>query len=308
MSNKIKKYQSGGNLDSLQALRSMQQGISQQDILGKLSQGESALSFKQNISETQEKMEQEVEDALEELKRKQKKSGKIFKKLKFLDFIPGGKWLKTAIKGATAFDQAQNMKSAIKKMKIGGYGNSIFEAGQDKWNTEVKKMASDVSPASAMMQSIVGDIVGGKMGETFSDAFGNMKLSDIGKESVTPVHGVEQFGAMPDIPGMKAIDLPSDVTTNLKFTDTPWRDQFKDAMGMDVFEGGWKDIFKFDEGSGHKFLDILGLGESEEGGLFGSKLFLPSSAEQGWNMYGGGYDTNALLNEYIASNWSKRSN
>ena len=305
MSNKIKKYQSGGNLDSLQALRSMQQGISQQDILGKLSQGESALSFKQNISETQEKMEQEVEDALEELKRKQKKSGKIFKKLKFLDFIPGGKWLKTAIKGATAFDQAQNMKSAIKKMKIGGYGNSIFEAGQDKWNTEVKKMASDVSPASAMMQSIVGDIVGGKMGETFSDAFKGQKLGDIGKSSVQPIDGLDTFGAAPDMPGMDSFINEFDVSTASK---TPWRDQFKNAMGMDVFEGGWKDIFKFDEGSGHKFLDILGLGESEEGGLFGSKLFLPSSAEQGWNMYGGGYDTNALLNEYIASNWSKRSN
>lgn len=257
MSRLTKKYQLGGNLDAMSALRGLSQSQNIQEVLSKTGETEAGLALTEGIGKTTEKQEAEMKAAQEAIEAQQRKSKGLFKKLKFLDFIPGGKWLKTAVKGISAFSEADKMKDLMGGLNITGYGNSIFEKGQEGFNEQLKKMRKDISPFQALTQSIVGDVVSGKMGETFGEAFGGTKT---GFEGDMPVSYDPAFGD----------------------AATPFKDQFKTQFGL----GGGFDL---KGGTGMNFLNMLGLGDPDaEGGLFQGDFFSPSNAQQGYNLFGGG--------------------
>ena len=259
----MKKYQTGGNVGSsrsmMNALRTLnmkqQSGRQMGDIWQQRVMGEAREDLQKKVEEWQRKME-----------RQQKKSAKKFKALKFLDLVPGGKWVKTAIKGGLSYGEADKFKSLLNKAgnSFGDFSNTFLGKSAGKLALQYKDSASDIDPLKALLKSVTGDILGGKMGETFGEAFAGktetgLKLDSgskfTGDPLTTNIDVAGKAGGIGFNPGGSGGGLS---LGQIETGATPWKDQFRSQFGLG--EGDkFMDLFKpfsgeFDEGTGRKFL------------------------------------------------------
>ena len=263
--NKNKKYQTGGSIANAGALRDLNLQLLTQDTLDKWESAEGKLGIVRGMGETKSKIDEEIRLAQERIRQQQKKSKGIFKKLKILDFIPGGKWVKTAIKAGVGFDQAKDMKNLLKRLNVSGFEGSFAQKSQQDFNDMLFRQQSDISPLKSALSSVVGDIMGNKMGETFGEAFNNQNAA-FAQDSVAD----STFGPM--LPGQSNINLSA--PSPLLGKSNPWADQFKSTLGIG-------DNFNLKGGTGMNFLDMFGFGES-------GNLWDMSNAGNSYNAYGGG--------------------
>jgi len=263
--NKNKKYQTGGSIANAGALRDLNLQLLTQDTLDKWESAEGKLGLVRGMGETQAKIDEEIRLAQERIRKQQEKSKGLFKKLKVLDFIPGGKWLKVAIKAGAGFDQAKNMKNLLGKLNISGFEGSFAQKSQQSFNDMLNEQRRDISPLKSAFSAVVGDIIGNKMGQTFGEAFNNQNAA-FAQDSVAD----STFGPM--LPGQSNINLSA--PSPLLGKSTPWADQFKSTLGIG-------DDFNLKGGTGMNFLDMLGFGES-------GNLWDASNAGKSYNAYGGG--------------------
>lgn len=262
--NKNKKYQTGGSIANAGALRDLNLQMLNQDTLNRWESAEGKLGLVRGMGETKSKLDEEIRLAQERIKEQQRKSKGVFGKLKILDFIPGGKWLKTAVKAGTSFDQARNMKKLLGKLNVSGFEGSFAQKSQQSFNDMLNEQRKDISPFKSMLTSIAGDIMGNKMGETFGEAF-----SDKAAFAQDSIADTSPFGPLAQ--GQSRINFtsaPSPLLSN------PWADQFKSTLGIG-------NNFNLKGGTGMNFLDILGFGES-------GNLWDMSNAGSSYNAYGGG--------------------
>ena len=191
------------------SLRQLYKNIGQMEARSNLEQDKSVLATAEAGGKTTEKLEKEIEAAQKRIERKQKRQNKFFNKLKILDFIPGGKWVKMAIKGVAAGAGAKDMKKLFSDLNIEGYGKSKWGQAQKDINKEFDKMGDKLSnPLEAMVKTMMSDFVGGKMGETFSEAFkgpdvgtagGSKFTGDIGTKKIDVAGKAGGVGFRPDI-------------------------------------------------------------------------------------------------------------
>ena len=286
MSRDTKKYyQQGGDIRAMEALRDLQGEQNIEKVLGETAATASDLGFAKAVGDTKEKQEAAIKAAQEAIERRQKKSNKLLKSLKILDFFPGGKFLKMAVKGFAAGNESKKMKDLLKSLNISGFENSIFENNQDAFNDMIETMEKTVNPLQAMTQSIAGDIIGGKMGETFGEAFKNKKFA-----AETTEKGLEDNPWLlePDMFG----DIEFDKSIKSKFS--PWKDQFKDQFNID---GGYFDLTG---GTGMNLLNMLGFGDPDDTGFFQGEFFNPSKAQTGFNLYGGGGLNTGVFDNFLS--------
>jgi hypothetical protein len=256
----IKKYQTGGNVGSSRGVMSALRGLNMKQQSGR----QMGDIWQQRVmGETKEDLQEKIEEWQRKMEARQKKSGKLFSKLKFMDFIPGGKWVKAAIKGAVSYGEADKLKRLLGKAggDFGDFKNTFLGKSAGELSLQYKEAASDIDPLSSLVKSLVSDVVGGKVGEKFSEAFGKTKApTEFAGENVAEL---TEMGIDPSIyfEGQGFEDA---------FTaGTPWKDQARSQFGLgkgekftDLFQPG-----KFTEGTGMDFLGRWGLVPGEEGFL-----------------------------------------
>jgi hypothetical protein len=281
----MKKYQGGGGVRSSRAVMNALRGIQSQQKTGR---GMGDIWTQRVMGETQEKLQREFEEWQAKIRREQSKGKGMFKKLKFLDFIPGGKWVKAALQAGVAYKGAKDLKDTYGEAggAFGGWKNTFMQKQAKDLSETFKEAGKDIDPTSALVKSLVTSAVSSKAGETFKDAFKGPVTDSAatsgskftGDPFTTKINVAGDAGGVGFRPKMDAMDIAGDVggvgfRPDIDISKlgsqaaTPWKDQFLGQFGLGE-DMKFGDLFKPGQSEGAvDFLSKWGLIPGEGTGM-----------------------------------------